>query len=120
MSHLKICKIDDIHEGDARGFELVAGEQVISIICIRRDNQFFAYKNSCPHTGVNLEWLPNQFLDTTQQFLLCSTHGALFQIEDGHCVSGPCAGDALQKLTIMQNHGELFIDVAGIHELAFN
>lgn len=110
MSLLKVCNLDDIQDGDARGFDMAIGERLVSIICIRRSDQLFVYKNSCPHTGVNLEWLPDQFLDTTQQYLVCSTHGALFQVEDGHCVAGPCAGDALQKVTATIKNRECFVD----------
>jgi nitrite reductase/ring-hydroxylating ferredoxin subunit len=30
--------------------------------------------------------------------LQCATHGALFDPLSGVCISGPCAGDALQRL----------------------
>ena len=45
-----------------------------------------------------LEWLPDQFLDSSAQYIQCSVHGAMFRIEDGWCVRGPCAGDALMAI----------------------
>jgi len=107
----KICKLDDIDDGDARGFEIMSDQQLIPIICVRQGQQVFVYKNSCPHTGVNLEWIADQFLDDTQQYLVCSTHGALFQVESGLCVSGPCQGDSLQQFSAQQQQQEIFIDV---------
>ena len=110
MSLQKICRLDDILDGHARGFEVLVDKEVISIICVRQAQQIFAYKNICPHTGINLEWLADQFLDDSGQYLVCSTHGALFQIEDGHCVAGPCAGDALQGVTVKLEQGDVFIN----------
>jgi len=118
MAVIKLCNLDDINDGDAHGIELVIGENKRSIICIRQGNQVLAYKNSCPHTGVNLEWQPNQFLDDTRQYLVCATHGALFKIEDGYCVSGPCAGDSLKKLEITQNDNEFFLNISQFEDTA--
>jgi nitrite reductase/ring-hydroxylating ferredoxin subunit len=56
------------------------------------------YVNSCPHLGVPLDWLPGQFLTTDGTRIMCATHGAEFRISDGHCVKGPCRGEALTKV----------------------
>ena len=61
---------------------------------------FYAYKNLCPHLQVELEFLENQFLDQDQEYIQCSTHGALFNVETGECISGPCLGESLQKIAI--------------------
>ncbi|MEE8263379.1 MAG: Rieske (2Fe-2S) protein, partial [Gammaproteobacteria bacterium] len=42
-------------------------------------------------------WVPDQFLDETGNLLQCATHGALFRIEDGFCVAGPCTGASLTQ-----------------------
>jgi nitrite reductase/ring-hydroxylating ferredoxin subunit len=68
---------------------------------VRRGELVVAYKNSCPHTGVNLEWQTDQFLDMTQSYIQCATHGALFRIDDGYCLRGPCAGDWLDSLQVV-------------------
>lgn len=58
----------------------------------------YVYKNRCPHRGVGLEWLPDQFLDSSASLIQCATHGALFLIEDGECIAGPCEGKSLTAL----------------------
>lgn len=110
MALQKLCKLEDVDDGQARGFELEIADQTLQIVCVRQADKLYTYKNSCPHTGVNLEWLPDQFLDDTQQYLVCSTHGALFQIEDGHCVAGPCAGESLQDIPTVQRAGVYCIE----------
>ena len=59
-----------------------------------------AYQNRCPHLGVPLEWQPNQFLNHMRDYIICGTHGALFRLEDGFCIRGPCARKALIPVPI--------------------
>ncbi|MFP6798982.1 MAG: Rieske (2Fe-2S) protein, partial [Pseudomonas sp.] len=41
----------------------------------------------------------------------CATHGALFLIESGECVAGPCAGQSLQELAIREDDQGIWIDL---------
>ncbi len=79
---------------------MVFGAGETSGFAIRKDGEIYAYRNSCPHLGIPLDWQPNQFLDTEGELIECSTHGALFLIETGECISGPCSGDALKPIAI--------------------
>lgn len=102
---IKLCHIDDIAEGSARGFD-VRGEKYFAV---KRDNQLFVYKNACPHLGIPLEWAEDDFLDSDGELIQCATHGALFVIETGECVSGPCLGERLRAAQISVEHGEVLI-----------
>lgn len=93
----KICMMEEIPEREARSFETEDGD---TIFITQRDGSFYAYQNVCPHLQVELEFLENQFLDQDQEFIQCSTHGALFDVETGLCISGPCQGDSLEKVNI--------------------
>ncbi len=93
----KICMMEEIPEREARAFQLNNGD---NIFITQRDGCFYAYQNLCPHLQVELEFLENQFLDREQEFIECSTHGALFLVESGECISGPCQGQALEKVTL--------------------
>lgn len=95
-----LCSLDELDEPGSMGFELSHGDETVSLFVVRRDNQVHGYINSCPHTGVQLEWVPDQFLDLDRSFIECATHGALFTIEEGKCVSGPCAGDRLKPVQL--------------------
>lgn len=61
----------------------------------------YAYENSCPHTGVNLNWQEKQFFSFDGRFLQCSLHGALFEPDSGVCVRGPCLGECLKPINIV-------------------
>ncbi|WP_210398097.1 Rieske (2Fe-2S) protein [Motiliproteus sediminis] len=104
---IPLCHIDAIEEGGSK--ELRDGEQ--SLIAVRKNGQLYVYLNRCPHRGIALEWQPDQFLDYERQFIQCSTHGALFRIENGLCIQGPCIGCSLQSVSIrIDDSGQLWRD----------
>lgn len=92
----RLCNTDDIPEREARAFDTDKGE----IFITQRDGMFYAYLNYCPHLGTSLEFMENQFLDMDREYIICSTHGALFQVENGQCIFGPCQGDHLSQVEI--------------------
>ena len=69
-----------------------------NMFAVRKNGALFLYSNSCPHLGIALEWVENQFLDTSKTMIQCANHGALFVIENGNCVSGPCSGKKLTAI----------------------
>ncbi|WP_408005462.1 Rieske (2Fe-2S) protein [Pseudomonas huanghezhanensis] len=81
----------------------------MKMLVVRRAGQVYAYQNRCPHRGVPLEWLPDQFLDTSASLIRCATHGALFLIEDGQCIAGPCEGKSLTPVACYEDAEALWI-----------
>lgn len=104
----KICMMEEVPEREARAFDIEDGD---TIFITQRDGSFYAYQNVCPHLQVELEFLENQFLDQDQEFIQCSTHGALFEVETGLCISGPCQGDTLEKVNIkVHSDGGIYLE----------
>lgn len=103
--------LDSVKVDSSRGITIKRGESKVKLFVIRRGQQIYCYHNICPHMGVNLDWVENQFLDTSAQFIQCATHGALFQIEDGLCVAGPCQGQKLSpvKVNTAENYFEILL-----------
>jgi nitrite reductase/ring-hydroxylating ferredoxin subunit len=62
--------------------------------------RIFAYRNACPHTGGMLDWDDEGFMSDSGEHILCQTHGALFQIDTGVCLAGPCLGDCLARVAV--------------------
>lgn len=87
-----LCQVNDIEEDAAKGFD-VDGQ---SVFAVKKDGQIYVYINSCPHIGIPLEFQPDEFLDMEKRFIQCANHGALFEIETGDCIAGPCTGQALK------------------------
>lgn len=89
-----LCDKNVLAEGQSRGFE-IAGLQLLAV---RRAGQVYAYQNRCPHRAVTLHWQPDRFLDASASLIQCATHGALFLIESGECIAGPCEGKFLSAI----------------------
>ncbi len=96
MNKYFLCQYSELKEGQAKGF-VINGNKTdsTSVLAVKKGGEIYLYKNICPHRGINLDWLPDQFLDADKAFIRCATHGALFLIESGECIAGPCAGSAL-------------------------
>lgn len=96
-----LCHIDDIPDESTKGFQV--GEE--NYFAVRRDGNIYLYLNRCPHLGVQLNWMEDKFLDLDGVFIQCFTHGALFSVDSGECVSGPCLGDKLESIPFEINDG---------------
>ena len=96
----RLSHITDIPDPGSREFSIQTNRATTDIFITHKNGAFFAYKNSCPHTGASLNWQEDQFLDLDQAFIQCSVHGALFEIESGYCIAGPCSGSSLEALNL--------------------
>jgi nitrite reductase/ring-hydroxylating ferredoxin subunit len=94
-----LCRLEDIPDGDSRGFPAAPGG-FTGLFAIRRGPRVFVYVNSCPHIGLPLDPAPDRFLDAKKAVIVCSSHGARFRIEDGECISGPCYGEKLEEVAV--------------------
>ncbi|MEB0044661.1 MULTISPECIES: Rieske (2Fe-2S) protein [unclassified Pseudomonas] len=102
-----LCHGLELADASSRGFD-VDGQKLFAV---RREGHVYVYLNRCPHRGVALEWKPDQFLDPSKSLIQCATHGALFLIEDGECVSGPCAGQSLTVIPCREDAQGIWIGV---------
>lgn len=79
--------------------------QLRSLIVVRRGSVLKAFENVCPHRQVPLNWAPDAFLNIERTALLCGMHGALFSLDDGACLHGPCAGRGLAQADVGEIDG---------------
>ncbi len=107
---ITLCRADEIAEGQAKSVIVGEGASRRDIVIVRRSGNLFAYVNSCPHQLMPLETFPDKFLNEDGSLFVCSTHGARFRVEDGFCVSGPCEGQSLRKITLDVVAGDVVID----------
>jgi nitrite reductase/ring-hydroxylating ferredoxin subunit len=110
VTHI-LCKTTDIEDPGSKSFEVKINRRTESIFIVHKNGEFFAYLNQCPHTGASLEWQQDQFLDLDRELIQCATHDALFVIDSGECISGPCSGDALQPLPLSIIRDEIHLDL---------
>ena len=63
------------------------------------------FEVGCPHTCGELDWNEGEFLDGDGRYVVCATHGALFEPSTGRCVAGPCKGAALEAVAVREDGG---------------
>lgn len=104
----KICDLQNLAERSCKEFILKndGGEKDAFLIFF--EQRCYAYENSCPHTGVNLNWQKERFFSFDGGFLQCSLHGALFKPDSGMCLRGPCQGDNLKPISLTIEDGTVY------------
>lgn len=102
-----LCEKTDLREGMSRGFDVDG----VRLLAVRRAGQVYTYQNRCPHRNVPLEWHPDQFLDASASLIQCATHGALFVIESGECIAGPCEGKFLSTVECREDAQGVWINL---------
>lgn len=103
-----LCAVDDIPEGGSRGFP--APDGTTGLLAVKRNGAVWLYRNQCPHLGVELDWLPDQFLNHDGEFIQCAMHGALFEIETGLCIAGPCIRQSLITVAATIRNGQVYLE----------
>jgi nitrite reductase/ring-hydroxylating ferredoxin subunit len=105
MGNDMLCRLADLPDPGSKAFVIDGDLGPEEIFLVRRDQEVFAYRNQCPHTGGPLDWVTDQFLDLDKRHIQCATHDARFRIEDGFCLIGPCAGRALEPVALRVEAG---------------
>lgn len=96
----RLCSLADLPDGQSRGFDpFGAGHDTMFVV--RQGEQLHAYLDSCPHwTGTPLPWRRHAYLSGDGSQIVCSAHGARFDIATGACVLGPCLGQSLTPVPL--------------------
>lgn len=95
----RLCALGDIPDGGSAGFTVAGNDpatpEPVGLLAVRKAGALHVYVNRCPHVRLPLDFVPGRFLDRSATNILCANHGALFRIEDGACLHGPCRGHSL-------------------------
>lgn len=100
-----ICHINEIPEQGCR--ELTFDKN--HFFAIKNKQGIYVYYNSCPHLGLPLQQEQDQFLNDDESLILCSAHGALFEIESGLCITGPCQNQSLTMADFRIDNEHIYI-----------
>ena len=102
-----LCPLDTIGDGTARNFVLEMRAGRFHGFVVRRGERVHGYVDRCPHAGVPLAKRLDDYLTPDGALIACSWHGALFAIDDGLCVGGPCVGQALTAWPVAVRGGSI-------------
>ncbi len=95
-----VARISELDHGSSKKFILRCGEDAVEAMLINFEGSLYAYVNRCRHIALSLDWVDNQFFTADGRFLICANHGALYEPKTGECIWGPCAGAALQRVSL--------------------
>jgi nitrite reductase/ring-hydroxylating ferredoxin subunit len=77
---------------------------------IRWRGRVYGYLNRCGHIPVELDWQHGAFFDFSRQYLICATHGALYDPATGACLGGRCEGRGLTPLPVSERQGNVYFE----------
>ena len=106
---LPLCASAELAEsGTARVFDVMLWRRPARAFALRFEGRVVAYMNRCAHVPTEMDWTPGEFLDADRRFILCSTHGAVYEPTTGHCIAGPCAGARLMRIDVVESAGQVY------------
>lgn len=115
-----ICLVEELSNHQAKRFQIRCSdippfigmnaepEDYLPAFVLRKEEQIVAYLNRCAHLPMEMDWNPGQFFDENFSHIVCSTHYALYEINTGICIQGPCPkGSKLISLKIQVENGKI-------------
>ena len=101
-----IGKLSTIPNGTS--LSLDAGQR--QLLVVMRAGKLYVYENQCPHSGETLDPMGGSVASGGGLILVCQRHGAEFLSDTGHCVAGPCLGEALRGVNYRIENDDILID----------
>jgi len=107
--HLRLCHLSQLAPGQSFGFKIKNSGQD-DFFLVNNGGRIVGYKNSCPHwPGSSMPVFKNRYLDSESRYIVCSGHGALFEVDSGLCIKGPCIGQRLVSIDLeVTDAGDIF------------
>jgi len=92
---IRLCSLETIADGAARNFVVQLDSARFHGFVVRRGDTVTGYVDRCPHAGWPLAQRLDDYLTPDGALIACDWHGALFEIDTGFCIAGPCKGARL-------------------------
>lgn len=104
-----ICASTDLVDG-GKGlrFEVERYGRAEPAFAVRYRGKVFAYYNRCAHVPAKLDWNTGEFFDSSGLYLICATHGALYDPSTGACRGGRCNGKGLERIKVVERDGNIY------------
>lgn len=104
-----LANLNEIDDPGCKGLSIEHDGAKLDLFVVKKDSQVSVFKNSCPHTQGPLDWSPDQFLDLENQYIMCANHGALFEIDTGLCIYGPCKKQSLTAIPFIVKDDSVYL-----------
>ncbi|RUR30352.1 (2Fe-2S)-binding protein [Vreelandella andesensis] len=96
-----VCPSNDLQEGTAYCREVINNDRALPVILTRISGAVYCYVNACPHQYLPLNYRSDSIISSDGNRLLCSAHGATFDIKTGNCLTG--AFDKLDAIPVFED-----------------
>lgn len=106
MPKIRIASAEQLQaDGQSVKFYWESGGRQREGFAARVAGKIVAYENVCRHQPLPLDYGDGRFFTTDGAHFICQNHGALFDPVTGVCVRGPCDGESLKALSLLESHG---------------
>jgi nitrite reductase/ring-hydroxylating ferredoxin subunit len=105
MTHVVLTEVQ--RQEIARGRFVRVGGGPETFLVGRVEAGWRAYANVCRHRALPLDLGASSPMSDDGRHLLCHQHGALYRLDDGKCMMGPCAGEWLTQVPVTQHEDAL-------------
>lgn len=113
-----LCRSEALQDSAlAIAFDVAYFGRPEAAFAVRFQGEVHAYLNRCSHVPMQMDYQPNHFFDSTGQWLMCATHGAMYDPATGQCRMGPCRG-GLIKIAVSEAQGEVHWHTSDKFQLA--
>ena len=106
----RVGRLDELDDPGCREFAIGEGDWPFRGFVVRQGDSVYAYQNYCMHVGHPLNFKPDSFLTKDETLIICASHGAVYEIDTGLCVGGPCTGKRLRALPVEIVDGEIWVE----------
>ncbi len=104
-----VCASAELEEaGQACVFDVLLWRRPARAFALRFEGRVVAYMNRCAHVPTEMDWRPGEFLDDERRFILCTMHGAAYEPGTGRCIAGPCKGERLMPVDVVERDGQVY------------
>ena len=107
-----VGKLNELEDPGCREFQVGDDDWPLHGFIVRQGDEVYAYENYCVHVGHPLNWMPGAFLSKDRTSIICSSHGAMYEIDTGLCFAGPCIGKSLRTVNVVLRDGTIFVSSA--------
>ena len=108
-----ICASSDLLDGGS-GVRFEVDEyglgKLAPAFVIRWHGRVYGYLNRCGHVPIELDWQQGEFFDYSQHYLICTTHGALYDPATGACLGGRCERRGLKPWPVFERDGNVYCE----------
>jgi nitrite reductase/ring-hydroxylating ferredoxin subunit len=116
-----VARTTEVQAGSVKKFWIICQQYRVDGFLVNDNGSFHAYVNRCRHMPTPLDFIRDQFVSEDGRYLMCYTHGALYERSTGLCIAGPCKGETLYRLPVSVDQEDILVscpegDIASLVE----